>query len=200
LRLKPAAPDHALIEQARQRQPEAFRKLFEIYKTPVYNFVARMIGQPQDAEDVVQEVFVKIYNKLATLRETRYFTTWLFSIAKHEAFNFARKHRNRKRRVLADSEAMNEQEETAPLHDHQPEREIFDRELDDLLQEALNAVPEINRAAFILGVLEEYSYKEVAEMLGCSENNVKSRVFRARAVIGEKLGPYLKARQPAKRM
>ena len=69
--MKPAAPDYALIEQARQRQPEAFRKLFEIYKTPVYNFVARMTGRPQDAEDVVQEVFVKMYNKLATLRDAR---------------------------------------------------------------------------------------------------------------------------------
>jgi len=71
LRLKPAAPDYALIEQARQKQPEAFQKLFELYKTPVYNFVARMIGQPEDAEDVVQEVFVKLYYKLATLREAR---------------------------------------------------------------------------------------------------------------------------------
>ena len=195
MRLKPAAPDYALIEQARQRQPEAFRKLFEIYKTPVYNFVARMIGQPQDAEDVVQEVFVKLYYKLATLRELRYFTTWLFSIAKHEAFNYTRRHRKRKWQSLADSEMMEDQEVTVPVHEHDPEREIENRELDDMLQTALNAVPEVNRAAFILGVLEEYSYKEVAEMLGCSENNVKSRVFRARAIMSEKLGPYLKAQQ-----
>jgi RNA polymerase sigma-70 factor (ECF subfamily) len=193
--LKTAAPDYALIEQARQRQPEAFRKLFEIYKTPVYNFVARMIGQAQDAEDVVQEVFVKLYHKLGTLRETRYFTTWLFSIAKHEAFNYTRRHRKRKWQSLAGAEMMDEQEVTVPVHEHDPERETATRELDDLLQAALNAVPEVNRAAFILGVLEEYSYKEVAEMLGCSENNVKSRVFRARAIMSEKLGPYLKAQQ-----
>ncbi|MGH7492981.1 MAG: RNA polymerase sigma factor [bacterium] len=193
--MKPAAPDYALIEQARQRQPEAFRKLFELYKTPVYNFVARMIGQPQDAEDVVQEVFVKLYYKLASLRETRYFTTWLFSIAKHEAFNYTRKHRKRKWQALPDSDEIHAQEVMVPVHQHNPERDIADRELDDLLQTALNAVPEVNRAAFILGVLEEYSYKEVAEMLGCSENNVKSRVFRARAIMSEKLGPYLKAQQ-----
>jgi len=190
--LKPAAPDYALIEQARQRQPEAFRKLFEIYQTPVYNFVARMIGQPQDAEDVVQEVFVKLYHKLATLREVRYFTTWMFSIAKNEAINYARKHRRRKWQALDDS-AAHAEHEAVPAQEHNPERVAAHRELDQVLQKALEAVPEINRAAFILGVLEEYSYKEVAAMLGCSENNVKSRVFRARAVISEKLGPYLKA-------
>lgn len=193
--MKPAAPDYALIEQARQRQPEAFRKLFEIYRTPVYNFVARMTGRPEDAEDVVQEVFVKLYHKMATLREVRYFTTWLFSIAKNEALNYARKHRKQKWYAFADSEGSEESREIVPARDDNPERVIADRELEQLLQEALAAVPEVNRAAFILGVLEEYSYKEVAEMLGCSENNVKSRVFRARAVIGEKLGPYLKASQ-----
>jgi RNA polymerase sigma-70 factor (ECF subfamily) len=193
--LKPAAPDYALIEQARQRQPEAFRKLFEIYKTPVYNFVARMIGQPQDAEDVVQEVFVKLYRKLATLREVRYFTTWMFSIAKNEAINYARKHRAQKWQMWSDSEKDEDYGRLAPEHDHNPERQFAEQELEELLQTALSAVPEINRAAFILGVLEEYSYKEVAEMLGCSENNVKSRVFRARAVISEKLRPYFKTHE-----
>ena len=195
--MKPAAPDYALIEQARQRQPQAFRKLFEIYKTPVYNFVARMIGSPHDAEDVVQEVFVKMYHKLATLREARYFTTWMFSIARNEALNYTRKFRKQKWQTLAGFETQTHDGhiETAHPHGPDPERETAESELQGKLQEALDAVPEVNRAAFILGVLEEYSYKEVAEMLGCSENNVKSRVFRARAVMCEKLGPYLRTKQ-----
>ena len=193
--MKPAALDYALIEQARQQQPEAFRKLFEIYQTPVYNFVMRMTGRPQDAEDVVQEVFIKIHRKLETLKDARYFTTWLFSIAKNEAINFSRRHCGRRFHSLddPDDERAEAVSATNNARAENPEHVTADRELEHLLQAALEKVPEINRAAFILGVLEEYSYKEVAEILGCTENNVKSRVFRARAVISEKLGPYLKA-------
>jgi len=192
--LRPTALDATLFEQARAQQPAAFRKLFELYKTPVHNFVARMIGRHEDAEDVVQEVFVKLYHKLGTLREPRYFTTWLFSIAKNEAINYARKHRRKEMQSLEAITPEGEESHAALAHDDAPEAEhaMIAREREELLQAALDAVPEVNRAAFILGVLEEYSYKEVAEMLGCTENNVKSRVFRARAVISAKLKAYLK--------
>ncbi len=183
--MKPTALDAVLFERARAQEPAAFQRLFELYKTPVHNFVARMIGRREDAEDVVQEVFVKLYHKLGTLREPKYFTTWLFSIAKNEAINYARKHR-RKEVLALEPSASVESETREPFADSAAsnvEQILMEEETNDLLQNALAAVPEVNRAAFILGVLEEYSYKEVAEMLGCTENNVKSRVFRARAVI-----------------
>jgi len=188
--LKPTALDALLFERARAQEPAAFQQLFELYKTPVYNFVVRMIGRREDAEDVVQEVFVKLYHKLGTLREPKYFTTWLFSIAKNEAINYARKHRRKEMLALEPVES----ETRAPFTDNAAsnvEQILIEEEMDDLLQNALAAVPEVNRAAFILGVLEEYSYKEVADMLGCTENNVKSRVFRARAVISARLKSYL---------
>lgn len=191
--MRPTALDPALFEQARAQQPAAFRRLFELYKVPVFNFVVRMIGRREDAEDVVQEVFVKLYRKLDTLREPKYFTTWLFSIAKNEAINYVRKHRRNEVDTL---ETENSEGEIAVLTEalaHEWEHEIVAREREELLEAALGAVPEINRAAFILGVLEEYSYKEVAAMLGCTENNVKSRVFRARATISAKLKAYLKS-------
>ncbi len=187
--MRPTALDPALFEQARAQQPAAFRKLFELYKTPVHNFVARMIGRREDAEDVVQEVFVKLYHKLHTLREPKYFTTWLFSIAKNEAINYARKHRRKEMQSL--EAAMPEGEEPHAAFAPEAEHAMIAREREELLQAALEDVPEVNRAAFILGVLEEYSYREVAEMLGCTENNVKSRVFRARVVISAKLKAYL---------
>lgn len=190
--MRPTAIDVTLFEQARAQHPAAFRRLFEQYKTPVYNFVVRMIGRREDAEDVVQEVFVKLYRKLGTLREPKFFTTWLFSIAKNEAINYARKHRRKEMQSLEAATEYGEEAPTELAHEETPE-DLITHERDALLQTALAAVPEINRAAFILGVLEEYSYKEVAEMLGCTENNVKSRVFRARVVIGAKLKAYLKS-------
>lgn len=191
--MRPTALDPTLFEQARAQQPAAFRRLFDLYKTPVFNFVVRMIGRREDAEDVVQEVFVKLYRKLDTLREPKYFTTWLFSIAKNEAINYARKHRRKGVDTLDAATPEGEDAVLAETLAPEMEHEIIAREREALLEAALGEVPEINRAAFILGVLEEYSYKEVAEMLGCTENNVKSRVFRARVVISAKLKAYLKS-------
>ena len=190
--MRPTALDPALFEQVRAQQPAAFRRLFELYKVPVFNFVVRMIGRREDAEDVVQEVFVKLYRKLDTLREPKYFTTWLFSIAKNEAINYVRKHRRKEVESLEATTANSEDSHLEHAQNVTPEAEIV-HEREELLEAALGAVPEINRAAFILGVLEEYSYKEVAAMLGCTENNVKSRVFRARAIISAKLKTYLKS-------
>ncbi|NIV95698.1 sigma-70 family RNA polymerase sigma factor [candidate division KSB1 bacterium] len=191
--MKTFSDEHELITQAQHGNTDAFKRLFDQYKLNVYNFVLRMLGEPHDAEDVVQEVFVKMYRKLATLRESRYFSTWLFSIARNESVNFL----NRQRKKTMDSI----DDENADLADklisqdssdvNSPHGRFETSELDELLQSALNELPEINRSAFILGVIEGYSYKDVSKMLGCSINNVKSRVFRARAQLSQRLRPYL---------
>lgn len=191
--MKQAANEQELIEQTKLGQTDAFRKLFEYYKTPVYNFVVRMIDQPQDAEDVVQEVFVKMYQKLSTLRDSRYFSSWLFRIAKNEAINYSHKHR----RWPFDSIDDFNNSQIATLrtdeeaYEKNPQRKVEKDEFERLVQNALNEMPKHYRAAFILGVIEGYSYKEVAEILGCSVNNIKARVFRARVVLSQKLSPYL---------
>lgn len=185
--------EHELIIQAQQGDSDAFKKLFDTYGTKVYNFVLRMLGKPHDAEDVVQEVFVKMYQKLPSLRETRYFSTWLFSIAKNESINFLNRHRRKnidsihdESENLANDLTVADNSESAT-----PQGQAEYSDLQIQLQAALNEIPEINRSAFILGVIEGYSYKEVGKILGCSVTNVKSRVFRARALLSEKLGAYL---------
>jgi RNA polymerase sigma-70 factor (ECF subfamily) len=126
------------------------------------------------------------------LRDAQAFKGWLFSAAKNEAINYLRQHR---RRRLDSLEKYNEDKMELPiesddLRNSNPEHETVDAELQEAVQQALNEVPEVNRAAFVLGVLEGYSYQEVGKILGCSVNNVKSRVFRARAVMSQKLRPY----------
>lgn len=187
-----AANTHELIDQAKSGDPEAFRRLFEQYQQPVFNFIARMIGHHHDAEDILQEVFVKVYWNLAALRDAQSFQAWLFSAAKNEAINYLRKYRRRRHDSL---EKYNEDKMQLPVvsddsRQTNPEHETVDAELQEAVRQALKEVPEVNRAAFVLGVLEGYSYKEVGKILGCSVNNVKSRVFRARAVMCQKLQPY----------
>lgn len=186
------ADTHELIEQAKAGDTAAFRRLFERHKQPVFNFIARMIGHHHDAEDILQEVFVKVYWNLASLRDAQAFKGWLFSAARNEAINYLRKYR---RRRLDSLEKYNADKMELPnvsddSRHANPEREAVDAELQEAVRQTLNEVPEAYRAAFVLGVLEGYSYKEVGKILGCSVNNVKSRVFRARAVMSEKLRPY----------
>lgn len=189
------ADTHELIEQAKSGDTAAFRRLFEQHKQPVFNFIARMIGHHHDAEDILQEVFVKVYWNLAALRDAQAFKGWLFSAARNEAINYLRKYR---RRRLDSLEKYNEDKMELPAvsddsRHTNPEHETVDAELREAVRQALNEVPEAHRAAFVLGVIEGYSYKEVGKILGCSVNNVKSRVFRARAVMSEKLRPYFQA-------
>ncbi len=193
--LKQIKNELELIEKAKQGETDAFQQLFEAYKVPVYNFVLRMIGRVHDAEDILQEVFVKMHQKLPTLRESKYFTAWLFRVAKNETINYLNKHRRKAfdsienyEQSFVDNVMMAETGEQ-----NNPGDETEQVELEQTLQKALNELPETIRASFILGVIEGYSYKEVATMLDCSINNVKTRVFRARTLLNKKLRPYLQA-------
>jgi len=187
-----AENEQACIQRASQGNTEAFHRLYELYKLPVFHFITRMVGKPEDAEDITQEVFVRIYQRLPSLREPKAFSSWLFTTARNESINYLRK---KGRRQASSLDAM--QENTMlpqPMHQnsekHNPEQIAAEGEMASVVQQALSAIPEINRSAFVLGVLEGYSYKEVAEILGCSVNNVKLRVFRARALLSQKLKPY----------
>lgn len=161
----PGAGTADLVGRAREGDTTAFRLLFEQYKNPVYNFIYRMLGRRQDAEDVLQEVFVKIFQKLPTLHNPEAFSGWLFTTARDETIN----HLRRKKRHLFDSLDQlqpNARENTlsqAGGHSPSPEKHTALRE------------------------------REVAEILGCTVANVKLRVFRARAVLNKKLKPYLQA-------
>ncbi len=185
--------EHELIELVKQGNRSAFRDLFQAYQLPVYNFVLRMLGASHDAEDVTQEVFVKAYRKINSLSESGHFSSWLFRIAKNEALNFMQRRKPRNTdSVEADYDRLDRQiagenPEAVPS----PAKQVESDELETLLQSALNGLPESLRTAFVLGVVEGYSYKEVAEVMKCSVGNVKARVFRARSLLSQQLGPIL---------
>ena len=193
--MKPTEADLRHITQAQGGDVESFRILFDKYHRPVFNFIARMTGNSHDAEDIVQNVFIKIHAKLGSLQEPQAFTSWLFSTARNESINYIRKekrHRYDSVEETTDSavESTMRQEKQRQLN---PAQLLEDKDLSATVQDALNDIPDIHREAFLLGVLEGHSYKEVAEILDCSVNNVKARVFRARALLTKKLRPYFGA-------
>ena len=179
--------EELIVAQAIEGDEKAFTSLYAAYKNPVYNFIYRMSGNEHDAADIVQEVFFKVYKKIKTLKNPRFFSTWLFSIAKNEAVSQARRKKNKTYYSLEDDEnngVMRQLENPEALH---PDKMAQHGELEKHFQHILSQIPENYRTAFILGVLEEKPYEQVAQIMGCTVGNVKSRVFRARAHITQKL-------------
>lgn len=188
--MQKCANEQELIARVKSGDIAAFRTLFEAYHVPVYGFVLRFLGSAHDAEDVTQEVFVKAYRRIKSLRDARYFSSWLFRIAKNQALNYMERQRNKQVDSLeADRERVEHSLNDEPAASPQDNVEMA--ELEGLLQSALNDLPETLRSAFVLGVIEGHSYKEVAEILKCSVGNVKARVFRARSLLTSKLKPEL---------
>ncbi len=182
--------EQEIIERSRQGDLAAFYQLYQAYRKPLFVFILRMTGNQQDAEDVLQEVFVKAYRQLKSFEKRSAFSTWLFSIAKNETVSFLRRHARRNGNCVAlDGNSGWEKDTRVPLASD-PEADVLHRETERVLQQALSALPEIYRTAFVLGVIEELPYEEISEILGCSVSNVKSRVFRARAKLARWLAKH----------
>lgn len=185
--MKLAKNEGHIIKQAIEGDEQSFRTLFEAYQQPIYNFIFRMLGSQDEAADATQEVFFKVYKRLSTLRNPEYFSTWLFSIAKNEAITSTRRRKSKNHSSLDDIDERMLQPLVEPDHSFEPDEQVLNKEFETIFQKALLEIPEIYRVAFVLGVLENQPYEEVAKMLGCSVGNIKSRVFRARAHLAKKL-------------
>lgn len=146
-----------------------------------------MLGSQDEAADATQEVFFKVYKRLSTLRNPDFFSTWLFSIAKNEAITSTRRRKSKNHSSLSEIDERMLQPLKEPDHSFEPDEQVLNKEFETIFQKALLEIPEIYRVAFVLGVLENQPYEEVAKTLGCSVGNIKSRVFRARAHLAKKL-------------
>jgi RNA polymerase sigma-70 factor, ECF subfamily len=182
--LKLLQNEEKTVSAAANGDERAFQDIFQAYRKPVYHFIYRMLGCAQDAADTTQEVFYKMYQRLSTLKDPEHFSTWLFSIAKNEAISTARRLKRHRERI--ESTDVYENPTHAPLTMN-PDIQLLNSEFEAIFQQQLLEIPETYRAAFILGVLEEKPYDEVAQILNCSVGNVKSRVFRARMHLAKKI-------------
>ncbi|NIA31256.1 MAG: sigma-70 family RNA polymerase sigma factor [Actinobacteria bacterium] len=185
--MKLAKNEGQIIKKAIEGDEQSFKILFEAYQRPVYNFIFRMLGSQEEAADTTQEVFFKVYKRLSTLRNPDFFSTWLFSIAKNEAITSTRRRKSKNHSSLSDIDERMLQPLREPDHSFEPDKQVLNKEFETIFQKALLEIPEIYRVAFVLGVLENQPYEQVAKVLGCSVGNIKSRVFRARAHLAKKL-------------
>lgn len=173
--------EEKVIEQAVNGDQMAFQTLFKAYQNVIYNFIYRMLGNEDESADATQEVFFKVYKRLSSLRNPNFFSTWLFSIAKNEAITMTRRRKTKDHASLSDVDERMLPRPASPDRMANPDVQVSNKEFESIFQKALTEIPEIYRVAFVLGVVEGLPYEKVAEIVGCTVGNVKSRVFRARA-------------------
>jgi RNA polymerase sigma-70 factor, ECF subfamily len=175
--------DRLWVERALAGDQQAFGELVQLHQHAVYNLAYRMLGERGEAEDAAQETFLRAYSHLDRYDSDRPFRTWLLSIASNHCID-----RLRKRRLTWLS-----LEEPLPAHpalnsnELEPEDAVISNERGVLIQSMLAELPPDYRAAVVLRYWYDLSYTEIAEVLETTESAVKSRLFRARQTLAEKM-------------
>lgn len=198
-------PDVRLMLQVRDDVPGAFEVLVERYQHRLVGVLSHLVGRMEEAEDLSQEVFLRIYRARKGYKPKAKFSTWLFTIANNLALNHLRgKGRNPTAGAItggsapgdmSGSQPLGPLEERALARDGTPSAQMRKVELSDVVREALDVLGEDQKLAVLLNKFEDMSYADIAEVMGRSEPAVKSLLARARNHLRERLEPYLRTGQ-----
>lgn len=183
------AGDAELMARVALGDEAAFRGLVERHQTAVIGTVARMLGGASDAEDIAQEVFVRVWRSAPRYRPTAKFTTWLFTITRNLVFNECRRRSRAEFFPMEHADGTPRDFEDAGAE--APSCDLRRRELQDAIDAAMAALPGNQRLALVLRRHESMPYEDIAEVLGTSVPAVKSLLFRARDELRRRLAPWL---------
>jgi len=169
-----------------------FARMMDLYSNPIYRLGLRMLGNPQDAEDILQNTFLNALTHLPTFEGRSSISTWLYRIAANEALMLLR--RKKPEVNIEDAEADESAEDLKPTQfvdwSALPEEELLSGEGKRVLDQAIQKLPETMRIVFLLRDTEGLSIKETADALNLTETNVKTRLLRARMFLREHLSAY----------
>lgn len=171
----------------------SFDFLLQKYRSPLVNFLYRMVRDTATAEDLAQEVFLRVYRARKQYTPSAKFTTWLFRIATNLALNSVRDNRYHKMGISLDAPVSDE--DSAPMELPAREMRVDDRMIErdraEFIRRAIGMLPEKQRAAVLLHKYEEMDYGEIAKILECSEGALKSLLFRAYETLRVQLAPLV---------
>lgn len=186
----PPDRDAALMALIAAGNEDAFAELVGRHQHAVVGTVAKMLGDPVEAEDLAQQVFLRVWKSARRYQPTAKFTTWLFTITRNLVFNESRR-RARHREVSID--ALEHGPATLPQHEAagRPDEELLQDELRRAVDAAIATLPENQRLAVVMRRYQETPYETIAEVLGTSVPSVKSLLFRARESLRVQLARYL---------
>jgi RNA polymerase sigma-70 factor (ECF subfamily) len=184
--------DTKLVELAKDGEYKAFEELVQRYETKIYGHMLRLLGNREDAEDILQETFLNAFRALKGFRGDSSFSTWIYRIATNNALMKLRKMKRKYtefREELPPAELLK-----GASVDHSfesPPEALMEKEMLEALDKAVEKLPEKYRAVFLLRDVEEFSTQRTAEILDLTEAAVKSRLHRARIFLKESLSDFL---------
>jgi RNA polymerase sigma-70 factor (ECF subfamily) len=187
------ATDLELVKRVQKGDKGAFDLLVLKYEHKIVNLVMRYVRDPEMALDISQEAFIKAYRALPRFRGDSAFYTWLYRIAVNTAKNYLASQRRRPTELELDMQDPEHYGLHAKLQETDtPEAISLSKELQEILERAIHALPDDLRTAIILRELDGMSYEEIAETMDCPVGTVRSRIFRARDAIGKKIGTLIR--------
>ncbi|MBL8505654.1 RNA polymerase sigma factor RpoE [Methylobacillus glycogenes] len=185
--------DQQLVERAQGGDKRAFGLLVDKYQRKLGRLLSRLIRDPAEVEDVVQESFIKAYRALPSFRGDSAFYTWLYRIGINTAKNYLVAMGRRPQATgdieIEDAENFEDGNELRTMDT--PETELMGKEIARTVNDTVAGLPEELRTAITLREIEGLSYEEIATMMDCPIGTVRSRIFRARETIAQKLRPLL---------
>lgn len=184
--------DRFLIQSALTGDEKAFETLLLKYRNLVYTIMIKMVRNPQEAEDLTQEAFIKAFKSLASFNEEFAFSTWLMKIATNNCIDFLRK---RKLQTHSIHEPIRYKDEKIEIDIQDsgptPEKYLLQNERRKALERAIEGLPERYRYVILLRHKEEKSYEEISEILNLPLGTVKAQIFRAREMLNKTLRRFL---------
>ncbi|HEV8646744.1 MAG TPA: RNA polymerase sigma factor RpoE [Burkholderiales bacterium] len=185
--------DQQLVERAQRGDKHAFELLVAKYQRKLGRLLSRFIRDPAEVEDVAQEAFIKAYRALPSFRGDSAFYTWLYRIGINTAKNYlVAMGRRAPTTTEFDSEEAENFEDGDQLRDlNTPEAELMTRQIAATVNQTMEELPEELRTAITLREIEGMSYEDIASVMNCPIGTVRSRIFRARETIADRLRPLL---------
>lgn len=182
-------PDVLLFLEFQRGDRLAFEKLMEKYYKRILNFIYRFTADSALAEDLTQEVFIRVYNSVSSYRPQSKFQTWVYTIARNISLNQLR---YQKKKWVSLDEAFETEDgevkrQVMDLTGESPDQEILRQERLEAIEDAINSLPENQRMALILRRYDEFSYEKIARIMNCSLEAVKSLLSRARENLKTRL-------------
>ena len=185
--------DPALITRAREGDPDAFRVLVERHSVKLFQLAFRMTGNEQDAEDVVQETFLRAYKQLERFEARAGFGTWLHRIAANCSLDLLRKRKRHDEPVEPVERDWMEPASTLPSHAPPPDDQVFQLEVQQKVEAVMEQLTPMERTAFVLRHFEGRSIEEIGSALGAGPSATKQSIFRAVQKMRRALEPVLNA-------
>ncbi|CUS99209.1 RNA polymerase sigma factor [Candidatus Chrysopegis kryptomonas] len=185
--------DTELVKLAINGDETAYVELMNRYRKKVEVIVLKIVKQKSEVEDLVQEIFTKAFTSISTFKSEFSFSTWLYKIATNHCIDFVRK---RKISTFSLDEDYELEEDTIqreiPDWSQTPDRELFEKQRNEIIHQAINSLPEHYRKVIIMRHFEDKSYEEIAKELKLPIGTVKVHIFRARELLYKKLKDKLK--------